>query len=47
MLVSSISGEDGQQVCLISIPEFANSFEAVVLNLKNIYCSTIKFDVCD
>lgn len=38
-------GNKGQEVCLISIPEFASSFEAVVLNLKNLECNTITFEV--
>lgn len=42
-----VSGDDGQRVCLISIPEFTKSFEAVILNLRNLECSTIMFDVCN
>ncbi|KAJ8939805.1 hypothetical protein NQ318_012805 [Aromia moschata] len=37
---------DGQKVRLICIPEFCNSFQAVVLNLKNLDCSSMVFSAC-
>jgi hypothetical protein len=36
-------GEDGQKVRLISIPEFSNTFQVCVLNLKTLECVPISF----
>ncbi|KAJ8913214.1 hypothetical protein NQ315_016157 [Exocentrus adspersus] len=39
-----VTGSDGQKIRLISIPEFCNTFQAVMLNLKDLGCDTIDFD---
>lgn len=39
-----VCGNDGQIVRLFCIPEFASSFTAVILNLKNLNCETITFN---
>ncbi|EPS71644.1 hypothetical protein M569_03114, partial [Genlisea aurea] len=40
---SSIQGAEGQVVRLISIPSFAETATAVVLNLRNLECHTLSF----
>ncbi|KAG5899781.1 hypothetical protein JTB14_006116 [Gonioctena quinquepunctata] len=39
-----VTGDDGQKVQLISIPEFSKSFQAIILNLKTMDCTPIIFD---
>ncbi|KAJ8981894.1 hypothetical protein NQ317_007286 [Molorchus minor] len=39
-------GDAGQKVRLICIPEFSDSFQALVLNLKNLDCSSMVFTAC-
>ncbi|KAK4874518.1 hypothetical protein RN001_013878 [Aquatica leii] len=40
-----VTGDDGQQVRLISIPEFANTKTVAILNLKNLDCFPMSFSV--
>lgn len=39
-----VTGDQGQKVRLISIPKFCKTFQAVLLNLKNLDCTSIIFD---
>ncbi|XP_030751992.1 DNA polymerase delta subunit 2 isoform X3 [Sitophilus oryzae] len=38
-----VTGEDGQKICLISIPDFSKTFQGVLLNLKDLSCKSISF----
>lgn len=38
-----VSGPQGQEVCLVSIPEFATTFQVCLLNLKNLECYPVLF----
>lgn len=40
-----VNGDEGQTVRLICVPEFVKSSQAVLLDLKTLECSTIKFDI--
>lgn len=39
-----LQGDNGQKVCLISIPQFAKTFQGVLLNLQNLECQGIFFE---
>ncbi|XP_066140380.1 DNA polymerase delta subunit 2 [Euwallacea fornicatus] len=39
-----ITGESGQKVCLISIPEFSKTFEGVLLNLQTLESFVVSFE---
>ncbi|XP_044744884.1 DNA polymerase delta subunit 2 [Coccinella septempunctata] len=36
-------GPQGQEVCLVSIPEFSTTLQACLLNLKNLECNLVSF----
>lgn len=38
-----VKGPDGQEVCLLSIPEFSTTYQACLLNLKNSECFPVLF----
>ncbi|VEN64633.1 unnamed protein product [Callosobruchus maculatus] len=40
-----VTGEKGQQVTLIAIPEFSSTFEVAVLNLKDMSCRPMSFKI--
>lgn len=40
-----VTGSKGQQVTLISIPEFASTHQVCLLNLKNLECSVLEINV--
>lgn len=38
------SGDNNQKVCLISIPEFSQTFEGVLLNLQTLESQPVSFE---
>ncbi|CAG9765572.1 unnamed protein product [Ceutorhynchus assimilis] len=39
-----VQGDDNQEVCLISLPEFSQTHQGVLLNLESLICHTVSFE---